>query len=322
MNPMLRIVGAIGAFAAAGGLVVSARDSRAPPAPTPPPPPPPAEGRTLRVCADPNNLPFSNRAGEGFENKLVEMIAADLGRTVRYTWWAQRRGNVRETLNSRLCDVIPGVSSSLETLATTRPYYRSTYVALTRSRRALSIRSFDDPRLAPLKIGVQLIGDDGSNTPPAHALTRRGYIGNIRGYTVYGDYSNPAPQREIVDAVAREDVDIAFVWGPVAGYFARHGSAGLKLDPVAPFDGPRLPMVYDISMGVRKSDVELRAQLDSALARRRGEIAALLLDYAVPIVTDGAAAPPATSRPAPDTSLNGRPPAAYSRPASEANSRR
>jgi mxaJ protein len=239
----------------------------------------------LRVCADPNNLPFSNRAGEGFENKLVEMIAADLGRTVRYTWWAQRRGNVRETLNAGICDLIPGVGSSLEMLATTRPYYRSTYVAVTRSDRALGIRSFDDPRLGRMKIAVQLIGDDGSNTPPAHALTRRGYITNIRGYTVYGDYSKPAPQREIVDAVARGEVDIAFVWGPVAGYFAKRAGAKLELTATPPFDGPRLPMIYDVSMGVRKADPKLKGQLEQALAKLGPDIAALLRDYDVPTVS-------------------------------------
>jgi mxaJ protein len=278
---MLRIVAAIAAFAASGALVVSVRRPEQKPAPAPAP----GNDRELRVCADPNNLPFSNRAGEGFENKLVEMVAADLGRTVRYTWWAQRRGNVRETLNNRRCDTIPGVSTSLEMLATTRPYYRSTYVAVTRADRHLAIRSFDDPRLARLRIGVQLIGDDGSNTPPAHALTLRGNIANIRGYTVYGDYSKPAPQREIVDAVVRGEVDVAFVWGPVAGYFAKRSRTKLTLVPTPPFDGPRLPMIYDISMGVRKADTRLKAQLDASLERRRSEIAALLRSYGIPIAS-------------------------------------
>jgi mxaJ protein len=244
-----------------------------------------ANDKELRVCADPNNLPFSNQARQGFENKLVEMIAADLRKKVRYTWWAQRRGNVRESLNAGRCDLVPGVASSLEMLATTRPYYRSTYVAVTRSDRALDIRSFDDPRLARLKVGVQLIGDDGSNTPPAHALTHRGHIGNIRGYTVYGDYSKPEPQREIVDAVARGEVDVAFVWGPVAGYFARKAGTRLTLTPTPPFDGPKLPMIYDVSMGVRKTDPRLRDQLDEALAGREADIAALLRSYRVPLVS-------------------------------------
>lgn len=287
MKPLPGILSAIAAFAGAGALVVSAQETPVPAVPTPPS----GKGGVLRVCADPNNLPFSNRAGEGFENRLVERIAADLGRTVRYTWWAQRRGNVRETLNAGLCDLIPGVGSSLEMLATTRPYYRSTYVALTRADRGLDIRSFDDPRLARMTIGIQLIGDDGANTPPAHALSRRGHVRNIRGYTVYGDYSQPAPQRDIVDAVARGDVDIAFVWGPVAGYFAKQAKVRLTLIPTPPFDGPRLPMIYDVSMGVRKGDAELKAAVEMALGRRREEIERLLREYGVPIVAEGERAP-------------------------------
>jgi mxaJ protein len=292
MRPGLAALSALGVLAAGAALFVGLRDNRpaGPARPAAEQPLPGSQGapdaKALRVCADPNNLPFSNRALEGFENKLVEMIAADLGKTVRYTWWAQRRGNVRETLNAGRCDVIPGVSSSLEMLATTRPYYRSTYVAVTRENRRLAIASFDDPRLRKLKIGVQLIGDDGSNTPPAHALTRRGYIDNIRGFTVYGDYSDRAPQRGIVDAVARGEVDLAFVWGPVAGYFGRRAGERLTLTPVTPFDGPRLPMIYDISMGVRKADLGLKAQLDAALARHQSEIRALLVAYGVPVVSD------------------------------------
>ncbi|HWH17112.1 MAG TPA: substrate-binding domain-containing protein [Allosphingosinicella sp.] len=243
----------------------------------------PAPDRELRVCADPNNLPFSNEAGEGFENKLIDLVAADLGATVRYTWWAQRRGNVRETLNEGLCDLIPGVASSLEMLGTTRPYYRSTYVAVTRADRNLDIADFDDPRLATLKIGVQLIGDDGSNTPPAHALVRRGIIDNVQGYMVYGDYGTPSPQADIVAAVASGEIDVAFVWGPVAGYFARRQAVPLTLAPVPPFDGPQMPMKFDVSIGMRKADQKLRDEVEQALARRSTEIEALLHSYSVPV---------------------------------------
>lgn len=238
----------------------------------------------LRVCADPNNLPFSNRAGEGFENKLVEMIAADLGKKVSYTWWAQRRGNVRETLNAGACDLIPGVATSMEMLGTTRPYYRSSYVALTRTGRAIDVKTFDDPRLAELKIGVQLIGDDGSNTPPAHSIARRGHTSNVYGYTVYGDYKQPAPQEEIVKAVADGRIDIGFVWGPVAGYFAKQQR--LKMQLLPPFDGPQLPMIYDISVGIRKTETAFRDDIDAVLARRKSDIDALLSAYGVPLIRE------------------------------------
>jgi mxaJ protein len=248
--------------------------------------------RVLRVCADPNNLPFSNARGEGFENRLVELIAADLHAKVEYTWWAQRRGYVRNTLKDRRCDLWPGVATQVETLATTRPYYRSSYVFVTRADRGLDIGSFDDPRLKRLRLGVQMIGDDASNTPPTHALARRGIIENVRGYMLYGDYSRPNPPAGIIDAVDRGDIDAAIVWGPLAGYFAARAAHPLKLTPVQPWlDGPQWPMVYDISVGLRRDDVKLRDEVDAVLARRRPEIAQLLQRYAIPTLTDPTAAP-------------------------------
>jgi mxaJ protein len=239
--------------------------------------------RTLRVCADPNNLPFSNARSEGFENRLVELLARDLKMKVEYVWWAQRRGFVRNTLKAGTCDVWPGVASGLEMLATTRPYYRSTYVFVSRADSGLDIASLDDPRLRRVKVGVQLVGDDASNTPPAHALARRGIVQNVRGYMLYGDYARPDPTAAVVDAVARGDVDVAVVWGPPAGYFAARAGRPLRLTPVRPWlDGPQWPMVFDISMGVRKEDVALRRELDAALARNRPAIQALLARYHVP----------------------------------------
>lgn len=244
----------------------------------------PAQARVLKVCADPNNLPFSNAQEEGFENKIIRIVARELHANVLYVWHAQRRGNVRETINAGECDVIPGIASSIEMLATTRPYYRSTYVAVARAGALSGLSSFDDPRLEKLRIGVQLVGDDGSNTPPAHALSKRGIVANVRGYTIYGDYDSPAPQAPIVDAVARGDLDVAYVWGPTAGYFARAEPVKLSLSPVPVADGPALPMIYDISMGVRRDDIALRRELDAALRKRASEIRSILASFGVPLV--------------------------------------
>ena len=241
--------------------------------------------RVLRVCADPNNLPFSNRAGEGFENRLVELVAREMGARVEYTWFAQRRGFVRNTLRAGRCDVIPGVPSSVELVLATRPYYRSTYVFVTRRDAGLALRSFDDPRFRTLRIGVQLVGDDGANTPPAHAFARRGVVGNLVGYTVYGDYAQPDPPARIVTAVARGDVDVAVVWGPLAGWFAPRQDVPLDLVPVSPqIDPPFLPFVFDIAMGVRRDDPRLRDELDAILVRRRAAVDSLLTEYGVPRV--------------------------------------
>ncbi|RWO80367.1 MAG: quinoprotein dehydrogenase-associated putative ABC transporter substrate-binding protein [Mesorhizobium sp.] len=241
-----------------------------------------ASPRELRVCADPNNMPFSNAAGQGFENRIAEIIATDLGAKLTYTWWAQRRGFIRNTLKAGLCDLVPGTPANLEMLRTTTPYYRSSYVFVTR-QDGPDVASFNDPRLPELRIGVQLIGDDGANSPPVQALGRRGIVGHLIGYPVYGDYSAPNPPARIVEAVANGEIDLAVVWGPLAGYFAKRQKVSLRITPVTPrIDGPQLPLMYDISMGVRREDDALRGDVNSALARHKAEIDAVLAQYGVP----------------------------------------
>jgi mxaJ protein len=237
----------------------------------------------LRFCADPNNLPFSNERLEGFDNRIAQWIAKDLGATPKFVWWAQRRGFFRNTLQAGLCDVVVGVPFGFERALTTKPYYRSTYVFVRRADSPVDVRSFDDPALRTLRVGVQLAGDDGANTPPAHALSRRGIVQNVRGYTLYGDYAQKNPPARIVDAVASRDVDVAVVWGPLAGYFAKRGRARLVLTPVSPtIDLPFLPFVFEISVGVRRGQDALRDRIDESLERRAPEIRALLETYGVP----------------------------------------
>jgi mxaJ protein len=237
----------------------------------------------FRVCADPNNLPFSNEKGQGFENRLAEMIAAEMSRPVEYTWWAQRRGFFRNTLRAGNCDVVMGVPTNFELAEATRPYYRSTYVFAWLRSKNYDIKSFDDPRLRQLKIGVQMIGDDGSNTPPVHALTNRGMVENIKGYTVYGDYSEGSPPSKILDAVLKKEIDIAVVWGPLAGYFGRKHAGQIDLRPVEPeIDLPYLPFVYDIGVGVRRGENELKAEIDTILARKRDRVNEILDEYGIP----------------------------------------
>jgi mxaJ protein len=243
-----------------------------------------SQQRVLTACADPNNLPFSNRAGEGFENKLAELIAAELGAELKTVWWAQRRGYVRNTLNEQQCDFWPGIGSNVGMAATTRPYYRSTYVFVSRAAAPLAGLTLDDPRLKSLRIGVQLVGDDASNTPPAHALSRRGMVDNIRGYTLYGDYSRLNPAANIMQGVARGEVDVALVWGPLAGYFAARSPVPLRIEPVTPWlDDMMWPMQFDVSVGVRKDDQLLLKEIDRVLVRRSAEIGRLLRAYDVPL---------------------------------------
>jgi mxaJ protein len=243
----------------------------------------PASETAVRVCADPNNLPFSNQKGEGFENKIAELIAADMHRPVEYTWWAERRGFFRSTLKDGKCDVVMSVPAAFEMGAATKSYYRSTYVFVTRKDRHLDIKSFDDPQLKNLKIGVQVLSGDGTNTPPAVALTNRGMHDNIRGYTVYGDYTQDSPPKEIVDAVVNKYIDVAVVWGPLAGYWAAKQKVPLDIRAVSPqVDLPYLPFVYDISVGVRRGEDDLKTRIEDVLSRRHDDIDKILDSYHMP----------------------------------------
>ena len=242
-----------------------------------------APERVLRVCADPNNLPFTNSRLEGFENRIAELIARDLDARIEYTWWAQRRGFIRNTLRAGRCDLVLGIPSSFELALPTRPYYRSTYVFVTRKDRGLDIASFDDPRLRTLRVGVHLVGDDGANTPPAHALANRGIIENVHGYTLYGDYRQESPPARMIEAVARGDIDVAVAWGPLAGYYGTRQDVPLAIVPVSPqIDLPFLPFVYDIAVGVRRGEDAFRAEIDEVLVKRKADIARILEEYGVP----------------------------------------
>jgi quinoprotein dehydrogenase-associated probable ABC transporter substrate-binding protein len=242
-------------------------------------------GRTvLKVCSDPNNLPFSNDRREGFENRIAELVARDLGSTVEYTWWVQRRGYIRNSLRAKKCDVMIGVPTGLDMLLTTRPYYRSTYAFVTR-KGIKPVESFEDPRLKKLRVGVQIIGDDFANSPPAEALTHRGIVRNVRGYTVLGNYREPNPPSRIIHAVERGDIDVGIAWGPLAGYFARQSTVPLRVTPVSPqIDVPYLPFVFDIAMGVRRGEAAFRDSLDAVLLRRKAEIDRILESYGVPFI--------------------------------------
>jgi mxaJ protein len=243
-----------------------------------------ATSEPLRVCSDPNNLPFSDQTLGGFENKIADLIARDLGTIVEYTWRAQRRGFIRDTLNTGRCDVVLGLPHDVDAAWTTTPYYRSTYVFVTRRARALHVRSFDDALLRRLRVGVQVIGDDGANSPPAHALSRRGIVQNLVGFSVYGDYRSHSPPSRIVTAVTDGEIDLAAVWGPLAGYFAARQREPLDVTPIsADVDGD-FPLAFDLSMAVRRNDTVRLARLNQFIDRHRADIERVLDDFHVPRV--------------------------------------
>jgi mxaJ protein len=239
----------------------------------------------LRVCVDPYNMPFSNDREEGFENKIAHVVARDLNAAVVNFWWPQRRGFLRSSILAGLCDVLIEAPVGFDPVATTKPYFRSTYYFVYRANRGLAIKSLDDTLLRHLKIGVNLIGYDYTNTPPAHALSSRGIIGLVGFY----NFLNPDPKadhpEDIVEAVAKDSIDVAIVWGPKAGYWVKRAAVPLTMvalpdsDPVS-----GMPFAHSMAMGVRHRDKELKAALDSVIDRRHGEIVAVLQEFNVPMI--------------------------------------
>jgi quinoprotein dehydrogenase-associated probable ABC transporter substrate-binding protein len=241
-----------------------------------------AQADALRVCSDPNNLPFSNRAGQGFENRIAGLLARDLHETIAYTWARQGENFLNRTLKARKCDVTMAAPAGFDEVDTTRPYYASTYVFVSR-RGGPQVASLTDPRLRKLRIGVHLLGGDPA--PPEAALGREGIVNNVSGFMIMGDYAKPSPPARLIEAVERRQIDVAAVWGPLGGYFAKRSPVPLTVTPMTHTKGfAPLEFRFAIAMGVRKGDRALRDRLDAALARERGAVRNILAAYGVPLV--------------------------------------
>lgn len=269
--------------------------------------PAPLRPGLIRVCADADNLPFSNQKGEGYENRIAELIAKEWSSKLEYVWWPIRRGYYR-MLNGTYCDVIIESPAGLDMAGSTKPYYRSGYMFLSRKGSGLEdINSLADPRLKKVSIGVNLfVSSDGEHSPPEMALSRYGVVGNLRGYSVaYDETTRP---EDIINAVAKKDVDLAIVWGPMAGYYVKKTAVPLVLTPIAAErdSATGFPMQYNIGMAVRRQDRALRDSLQTLLDRKGPEIQRILKEYGVPLLPVKAPAgdddedkPKATARPSP-----------------------
>ncbi len=239
-----------------------------------------AELKVLHVCADPDNLPFSNRQEEGFENRIAALVAQELGIPHTYTWWPQRRGFLRGTLNARRCDVVIGIPTGHPMVLTTSAYYSSPYVIVSRRQDDLQIASLDGPLLSRLRIGVY------RNSPIDFVLGRRGIVDNVIGYSTFYDGRENYPGK-IIEGVASGRIDVAIVWGPAAGYFVERQSETLRLAPIEvpalEGNGEGEAEVFAMSMGVRKTDEQLRDVLETVLQAKKDEIRRILQHYGVPL---------------------------------------
>jgi quinoprotein dehydrogenase-associated probable ABC transporter substrate-binding protein len=242
-----------------------------------------AQAGALRVCADPNNMPFSNRAGQGFENRIAALVARDLGDTVTYTFAAEHEAFVKHTLDAGKCDVVMGVPVGYDEVDETQPYYASTYVFVSRRNDRVSVSTLTDPRLRKLRIGVHLLAGD--DQPPEIALGEEGIVDNVSGFMINGDRSRPDPAARLIEAVANKEVDVAAAWGPLAGYYAKRSPVPLTVVPITGTERfAPLRFRFAIAMGVRKGDDALRRKLDAILVQDRRAITAILRSYGVPLL--------------------------------------
>lgn len=231
----------------------------------------------LTVCGDPNHLPFSNKKMEGFENRIAQLIAEDLGRTLRYRWWPQTIGFVRNTLRVRLCDLVMGVTSVNELLQNTNPYYRSVYTLVYREDSGLDIHSLKDPVLQQLRLGVV------AGTPPATLLTRYDLMSHTRPYQRTVDTRHFAPASQAVADVARGEIDVAVIWGPIAAFAARKQEISLRVSPL-PAKEDSVTLAFNVSMGIRHRETEWKHQLNGELEKLAPQIEEILAHYGIPLL--------------------------------------
>ena len=233
----------------------------------------------LRVCADPNNLPFSDEKKEGFENKIAELMGGELGLKVDYAWFPQVIGFVRNTLQAHLCDLVIGTVAGDGIMQTTNPYYFTTYVMFYRSDKGLAFDGVQDPRLASLRLGVV------AGTPPADLLVHHDLMSRTKPYALTVDTRAESPTHDMVQDVVDGTIDAGFLWGPIAGYYRKHDTLPLTLVPLkSEPDAAR--MAYHIAMGVRGNEPEWRRRVNAAIAKRQAEITVILRDYGVPLLDE------------------------------------
>jgi mxaJ protein len=230
----------------------------------------------LRICADADNLPFSNRAGAGFDDRIVTLIAHDLHREPVYVWTRPRRGFLREQFNKNACDVLLGVPLGMRGVAVTDAYYTSSYAFVTPTRKHLQITSFADEHLNGQRIGLQILEEDLS--PPSLPLIRSGHAAQIIGFESFGKREG-----DVVKAVAEGRVGVAIVWGPVAGYFAQMSRVPLTVTPLSrEFSFAGIPFTYSIGFGVHRQDESLLRQLNDSIRRVQPKIKQVLAAFSVP----------------------------------------
>jgi quinoprotein dehydrogenase-associated probable ABC transporter substrate-binding protein len=238
--------------------------------------------KVLRVCATPANLPYSNEKGEGFENKIAQLVADELKREgLEYTWFPQGLGFVRKTLTEKRCDLIMGTVQADEYTLNTNHYYRTTYALIVKKGSGLEdVKSIFDPKLKGKIIGVQ------AGAPAADHVAKAGLMPTARPYRFFVDTRYENPSQEMADAVRKGEIDVGVLWGPLAGWYAKHGGEELAVVPILEARPGTERLEYRITMGVRAGETTWKHEINNVIAKRQGDIDKILLDYGVPLIDE------------------------------------
>ena len=236
--------------------------------------------RAFRVCADPANMPFSNEAGEGFENAIAELFAEKLDRPLKYAWFPMATGFIRKTLGDKRCDVVIGYAQGHELVLNTNHYYTSAYTLIVPAEGPLSgVETLADPALEGARLGVV------AGTPPATHLARQGLIGTAKPYQLVHDTRHDSPAEKMIADLTAGEIDGALLWGPSGGWLAQQAEADLSVNPLINESQPPR-MFFRITMGVRQGEVVWKRELNSLIRRNQDEIDRILASYGVPLLED------------------------------------
>jgi quinoprotein dehydrogenase-associated probable ABC transporter substrate-binding protein len=236
--------------------------------------------KVLRVCADPNNLPFSNEKEEGFENRLAELIARKLGKSISYTYFPMTVGFVRNTLGAHKCDVIMGYAQGDELVQNTNAYYRTAYTLIYKPNQGLDgLATLADPRLKDKRIGII------AGTPPSTSMARNGLMAKAKPYPLLIDTRFTSSAAQMIADLHAGEIDAGALWGPMAGYYAKTSKEPIVVVPLLN-EAKGSHMVFRITMGVRASDQEWKRTLIRLIRDNQKEINGLLLEFGVPLLDE------------------------------------
>ena len=236
--------------------------------------------KVLRVCSDPANLPFSNDKGEGFENRIAEIVADELKIPVEYTWFPQATGFIRRTLAAKACDLVIGFAQGDEFVLNTNHYYRSTYALIYKANNGLDgVERMSDPRLKGKRIGII------AGTPPGNILAAEGLMALAKPYPLTVDRRYESPAERMIEDIRSGEIAAGVLWGPIAGYFAARNGEKLVVKPLVR-EVSATRMAYRITMGVRQADDQWKRELNAIIAKRQGDIDKVLLEFGVPLLDE------------------------------------